>query len=207
MKLDLAVSRGRRAVLAALAVAIAGGCTTLAPMEHAQRLYTGRFAATLSRDAERESLSGRFTLAVRPGSVTIDLASPLGNTVARVVAGEDQATLTAPQADGSLATWHGASPEQLAESVLGWPLPVSGLADWIDARPAPGRPAQLSPAAGPAQRIEQDGWTITVDERFTGSGPPRRLTFDRAAVAAIAPAVRLRLIVDEPTSVPSPAPR
>lgn len=195
----------RHAVASALAIVLVSGCASLAPIEPAQRLFTGRFAATITSGAERESVSGRFTLALRPGSVTIDLASPLGNTVARVQAADDRATLIAPQSDGSLATWQGANPEALAESVLGWRLPVSGLADWIAGQPAPGRPALFSPANGPVQRIEQDGWLITVDERFAHSGAPRRLSFERAAITAVAPAVRLRLIIDEPTATGSPS--
>lgn len=186
----------RRTALCLLACIEFAGCASLAPIEPAERHYSGRFAAIVTRGTERESVSGRFVLALRSGSITVDLASPLGNTLARVEASENQATLTAPQTDGSLATWEGANAEALAESVLGWRLPVSGLADWIAGRPASKRPAKSLPALGAVQRFEQDGWTITVDERFDGSGEPRRLTFDRVATGSAAPAVRLRWVLD-----------
>jgi outer membrane lipoprotein LolB len=189
--------RARRAAISLLAVALLADCTSLAPIAPADRVYSGRFAANVTGVEQRESVSGRFTLAVRGGSITIDLASPLGNTLARVQATQDRATLTAPQSDGSLATWEGTSPEALTERVLGWRLPVSGLADWIAGRPAPDRPARQLPDSGPAQRIEQDGWTITVEERFDESDQPRRLSLDRPSIAN-APAVRLRLVVDGP---------
>ena len=198
---------GRRAPLALLVLVLAGGCATFAPIEPAQQVYTGRFSASVSRDDRREALSGRFTLAASPDRITLDLASPLGNTLARVEAAAGRATLTAPQADGTLATWQGDSADALAESVLGYPLPVSGLAHWIAGRPAPGRAASVSPQAGPAQRIEQDGWVIGIDERFADNGAPRRLSFDRDAGQRSAPAVRLRLVLDDAGAALSAADR
>jgi outer membrane lipoprotein LolB len=192
-----AIPAGRPyAALGLLLLAVAGGCTTLAPIEPSLQVYTGRFVASISRDEQREAVSGRFTLAASAGRTTLDLASPLGNTLARVEANANRAMLTAPQADGTLATWRGDSPEALAESVLGYRLPVAGLADWIAGRAAPGRPAQVFPEAGPTQRIEQDGWVITIDERFEDSGAPRRLSVDRTAGVSSGPSVRLRLVLD-----------
>jgi len=189
----------RRLALALLALACGGGCATFAPIEPAPLLYTGRFSASISRGEHREAVSGRFTLAASPGGrTTLDLASPLGNTLARIEAVEDRATLTAPQADGTLATWQGDSPDALAESALGYRLPVAGLADWIAGRAAPGRAARLFPESGPTQRIEQDGWVIGIDERFGDTGAPRLLSFDRDGSGPAAPAVRLRLVLDDP---------
>jgi outer membrane lipoprotein LolB len=187
----------RRAALALLMLAVTGGCATFAPIEPAPQVYTGRFSASISRGEQRESTSGRFTLAASAGRTTLDLASPLGNTLARVEATPRHAMLTAPQGDGTLATWQGESADALAESVLGYRLPVSGLADWIAGRAATGRAARVTPATGPVQRIEQDGWVIAIDERFEQTGTPRRLSLDRVATGATAPSVRLRLVLDE----------
>jgi len=187
--------RRRYAALGLLAATLAG-CATIAPTEPALQTYTGRFAASISRGEQREAVSGRFSLTAYPGRAELDLASPLGNTLARVNAEANRATLTAPRADGTLATWEGVSPDALAESVLGFALPVSGLADWIAGRPVPGRPARRFPATGPAQRIEQDGWIIAIDERFEDTGVPRRLSFDRNTDSATGTSLRLRLVVD-----------
>ncbi len=187
----------QRLVLALMALAATGGCTTFAPIEPAPQVYTGRFSASISRDEQREAVSGRFTLAASRDRTTLDLASPLGNTLARVEAAAGRATLTAPQADGTLGTWQGDSPDALTESVLGYRLPVSGLADWIAGRAAPGRAARVFPQTGLTQRIEQDGWVIAIDERFADSGAPRRLSFGRDAGGPVAPAVRLRLVLDD----------
>lgn len=191
--------RCRHAAIDVLTLAVVAGCTTLPPIERAERVYSGRFAATVAQGEQRESTSGRFTLVVRLDGVTIDLSTPVGNTLARIRTTPDAATLTAPQQDGSLRTWQGASPEALAEAVLGWRLPVSGLPEWLAGRPMSDRPVLLAPPDGPLQQFEQEGWTIRIEERFKGTGAPHRLSLDRSAEAT-APAIRLRLVVDEATA-------
>jgi outer membrane lipoprotein LolB len=193
----MATERRRRLLIAALAIA-GSGCASLPQVEPAARVHTGRFSASFSRGEQREAVSGRFTLAASPGRVTLDLDSPLGNTLARVEAVADRATLTAPQADGTFARWQGDSAEALAESVLGYRLPVSGLPDWIAGQPVPGRAARVIPDSGPAQRIEQDGWVIAIDERFEHGGAPRRLSLDRHDGGPTATSLRLRLVLDDP---------
>ncbi len=184
--------------LAVLTLAIlVGGCGSLLPADPTMTIYTGRFSATIRQDGSQEAVSGRFTLAAGGGRTALDLASPLGNTLARVEADASGATLTAPRDDGTLATWQGTSAEALAESVLGYRLPVSGLPDWIAGRTVAGRPAMRLPQDGPAQRIEQDGWIIVVDQWFDPSGLPRRLTLDRGAAGDAALALRLRLVLDD----------
>jgi outer membrane lipoprotein LolB len=189
----------RNTTLALLALLFGSGCTTFAPIEPAAQVHTGRFSAGISRGEQREAVSGRFSLAVSASRTTLDLASPLGNTLARIEAVAGGATLTAPRADGTLATWQGDSPDALAEAVLGYRLPVSGLADWIAGRAAPGRAARVFPPTGPVQRIEQDGWAIGIEERFADTGAPRRLSFDRDGDGPVAPSVRLRLVLDDPS--------
>jgi len=183
--------------LLALSALLIAGCASLPPLELQPQLYTGRFAASISRGDAREAISGRFTFSTGPTRSVLDLASPLGNTLARVDASADGATLTAPQGDGSLATWHGPSADALAESVLGYALPVAGLPDWLQGRAAPGRPALSMPEAGPAARIEQDGWVIAIEERFGDNGAPRRLTLDRTDSTG---KLKLRLALDAPAA-------
>lgn len=184
--------------LAALTLWIlVGGCSSLPPADPAMTTYTGRFSATIRHGGGQEAVSGRFTLATGSGRTVLDLASPLGNTLARIEADAGGATLIAPRSDGALATWEGASADALAESVLGYRLPVSGLPDWIAGRAAADRPALRSPQDGPAQRIEQDGWIIVIDQWFDQSGLPRRLTLDRGEASEAMLALRLRLVLED----------
>jgi outer membrane lipoprotein LolB len=92
--------------------------------------------------------------------------------------------------------------EALALEVLGWPLPVAGIGDWIEGRPAPNRPSRMQAGPDGTTGFEQDGWTIAIAERFD-SGAPRRLVMSRPAQGAAehapaAPAITLRLVLDEP---------
>lgn len=185
----------RAAAALALATALLGACTTLAPVREAERVHQGRFALTATWPDRTENSSGRFSLAIHADGVTLDLSSPFGNTLARIDTDRDGARLTAPAATGELQRLQGPNADALAEQVLGWPLPVSGIGDWIDGRPAPARPYR-APQAG---TIEQDGWTIRVLERFGADGAPRRLTFERPATAD-SPAVAVRLVLDDPAS-------
>lgn len=169
---------------------LAACATVVAPPE---RSYAGRFAATATRGEQRESVSGRFSLEVRGTRQTLDLATPLGTTLARIDIEPGQARATGTQ----MPELRGPDADDLTEQLLGWRLPVGGLADWIEGRPAPGRAARIERDAGRIVLIEQDGWTIHLPETFETGARPRRLLFERAGGPGI-PAVSLRLILDEP---------
>lgn len=171
------------------------GCASLGPSAPAERVHTGRFSAVAQFADRQENASGRFALSVRSGSLTLDLASALGTTLARVESGPDGARLTEPGSPPR--ELRGASAEALAERVLGFALPTVGLGDWIVGRPAPGRPAATTAHNGHLIAIEQDGWTIRVLERFASNGLPRRLVFERPAEPP-SPAIRLQLVLDDP---------
>jgi outer membrane lipoprotein LolB len=190
--------RQASAGLAGLTLAtLVAGCGSLPPADPTMTIHTGRFSAVIRQGGSQESVTGRFTLATGGGRTVLDLASPLGNTLARVEADAGGASLTAPRDDGTLATWEGTDADALAESVLGYRLPVTGLPDWIAGRAVAERPALRSPQDGPAQRIEQDGWIIVVDQWFDQNGLPRRLTLDRGTGSEATPALRLRLVLDD----------
>ncbi len=179
-----------RAALAALALWLSA-CATPAPPP--ERVYSGRFAATAANGERRDSVSGRFTLEVRGARQTIDLATPVGTTVARIEIEPGQATATGPQ----LQTVSGPDADRLVEDLIGWRLPVAGLADWIDGRPSPVRPSSTQREGGRVSEIVQDGWTIRYAEYSSVTQRPRRLLLERAPVDA-GPALSVRLIVDEP---------
>jgi outer membrane lipoprotein LolB len=172
-------------------------CSTLAPAPTVERQYVGRFSVVTSLAGKRDSNSGRFRLAVEGRTIVLDLDSPLGSTIARIEVDPQGARLTAPSDSGQRVV-RGANAEALTYEVLGWPLPVAGFRDWIDGRPVAARPSsQRTSDAG--ESFEQDGWTITVLERFQGeNGAPRRLSFERPETTEPSPAITVRLVLDEP---------
>lgn len=179
------------AVLLALALA---GCAT-SPATAPDRLYTGRFSVVASTGDKRETVSGRFNVEVRGNRQRIDLATPLGTTVARIEVGPDGARASGPGVDEV----RGPDADALTEQMLGWRLPVSGMSDWIEGRPAPGRPARVEREGTRPVLIEQDGWLVRLSEVFPVSGRPRLMVLERPA-SPLAPGVILRLIVDDPAA-------
>ncbi len=175
-----------------LLVALLTACATpiLVPPD---RAYTGRFAVTTAFEEQRENVSGRFTFEIRGPQQIVELASPLGTTVARVEIEPGGARATGAQ----MQEVRGADADALTQRLLGWPLPVSGLADWIEGRPVPTRVARVEREGGRVVLLEQDGWTIRLPEYSEATARPRRLVLERPA-AANTPSVVLRLIVDEP---------
>lgn len=182
--------------LAAGGVALLTACAS-SPVAPPERSYSGRFAATAALGGETQNVSGRFSLEVRGAQQVFDLATPIGTTVARVEIGPDGARARGPQ----LEEVRGDSADALAERLLGWPLPVDGLSDWIEGRPVPGRVARVERVDGRVASIVQDGWTIRITESFATDGhsqpKPRRLVIERPA-SGLHPAVTIRLVLDDP---------
>ena len=186
------------ASMRALAVALTSAlllaaCATTPSVSSADRAYTGRFAVTTAFGEKRENISGRFNFEVRGPQQVLELASPLGTTVARIEIEPGSARATG----AGMQEVRGADADALTEQLLGWRLPVSGLADWIEGRPVAQRAARLQRDGDRVVLIEQDGWEIRLSEYFEGLSRPRRLALERPA-APDAPSVLLRLIVDEP---------
>ncbi len=187
--------------LAALLALWLGACAGLPAPVNAERSYAGRFSLAVSHAApgpgQREAWTGRFSLAVAAKSVTLDLVSPVGTTLARFETDPLEARLLVP-ADGGLRLVRGADPQALSEQVLGWSLPIAGIADWVEGRPAAGRPFRPLPDPSGSDRFEQDGWAVTV-EAPEGDRAGRRLQMDRPEKDG-SPAVALRVVLDAPGS-------
>ena len=187
-------ARDSAARLGLLLVALAlAGCASVAVVP-ADRTYTGRFSAIATQPDKRDNVSGRFSVEVRGERQTIDLSTPLGTTVARIEVGPEGARASGP----GVAETRGPDADALTEQLLGWRLPVSGLADWIEGRPAPGRPGRVERDGNRAVLIEQDGWIVRLAEVFE-DGRPRLIVLERPA-SPLAPGVVLRLVLDAPAA-------
>ena len=92
------------------------------PSAPADRAYSGRFAVTTALGEQRENVSGRFNLEIRGQQQILELASPLGTTVARVEIEPGGARATGAR----MQEVRGADADALTEQLLGWRLPVSG---------------------------------------------------------------------------------
>ncbi len=143
---------------------------------------SGRIAVRYRDDAGTGNISWRHGA----GSDELLLSSPFGQGIARLARAGSEYTLTAQ--DGR--EFRAADAESLTEQVLGFRVPMRGLADWVRGRPAlaPAPTRQLNDASGRLAELEQSGWRIEYLE-YEGALPSRiKLTF---------PGLELRLAVSE----------
>ena len=191
----------RRLTLLVLAAAALGGCATTADLSTATvGAYretvdlAGRLSVNYQKDGRQESLNGNFNWNQRPGRVDVSLASPLGQTIATISVTPEAATLT--QADRAPRT--AADIDTLTQQTLGWPLPVSGLRDWLQgyAVDEQGRRFAASPANNSV--VTKDGWRLRFVSWQDEKAPqplPRRIDAERSAVGDIQE-LQIRIVID-----------
>ena len=169
------------ALAAALAAAGCAELTARAPGERVEFEFTARFAARYRDEAASGQLAWRHDTA----RDEVLISSPLGQGLARVTRQASGVTLV--MADDRRYAAQDA--ESLTEEVLGFRLPLKGLADWVRARPAGDSPARTE--LGPDGRLaalEQDGWR--VEYLAYGAGRPARLRL-------LYPGLELRIAISE----------
>ena len=150
---------------------------------------TGRFALSVSySDGRQDAVQGGFAWRDDGRALSLDLANPLGSTLARVQVVPGHATLVRP--DGSREQAEG--PDALVELVLGSPIPVSGLRDWLQGRTGAAPASDVARnAAGQITGFEQNGWRVALSG-YDALGP-RTAQLDRGDAGR---RVRVRLAVD-----------
>jgi len=171
----------RRLAILALAATVLTGCATSTANLSTATVgayretidLAGRLSVNYQKDGRPESISGSFNWEQRPGTIDVTLMSPLGQTVAALTqAGQEPRTA--------------ADIDSLTQQTLGWPLPVSGLRDWLQgyAVDAQGQRFRASPASNSV--TTKDGWRLRfVDWQAAGAGDAA------AGAAAAAPVPRL----------------
>jgi outer membrane lipoprotein LolB len=151
-----------RLALAGVAAVLAlAGCASLPTVvsEHAASTADRPFAidGRLAARHGRDGIAGSFTWLHEPGHDAIDLADPLGQTIARLEGNRYGVKLAL--ANGSVETasdWL-----SLTERGLGVAIPVEGLASWIQGAPRPGATASVErDAEGRPLTLRQDGWDV-----------------------------------------------
>lgn len=138
---------------------------------------------SLTHQAERHA--GRLSWRHEAGGDEFRIHSPFGQTVAEIRFDARQASLRT--ADGALH--EAATPGQLVQEVLGYPLPIDNLAGWVLARPR-GEARIERDAAGRPQLLAEDGWQIAYEyDDAAAAALPSRLIVNRDG----GPELRLRI--------------
>ncbi|MCC6211385.1 MAG: outer membrane lipoprotein LolB [Burkholderiales bacterium] len=175
---------GAAAIAALATLAACAGPRLTAPAGEVEFELSGRIAVRYRDDAGSGNIAWRHG----PRSDEMLLTTPFGQGIARLVREGDEITLTTQ--DGR--EYRAGDAESLTEQVLGFRLPLRGLADWVRGRaaaaPAPAPTLQRVNAAGRLDELEQSGWLVEYQE-YAGANPSRlRLTYPglelRVAVSA-----------------------
>jgi outer membrane lipoprotein LolB len=182
----------RRLTLLALSVTLAtlAGCATTSTNVATVGAYRdtidlgGRLSVNYQKDGKTESLTGNFDWAQRPGRVDVTLANPLGQTMATIEVTPQSATLTqagrAPVTEADIDT--------LTQRTLGWPLPVSGLRDWLQGYAVDAQGQRFSASPAHNEVTTRDGWRLRFVEwqdPNAAQPAPRVIHATRAAVGDI----------------------
>ncbi len=128
-------------------------------------------------DAAARSVSAGFVLQGDARRGKLDLATPLGNVLARASWSPERVALVTPQGERRFADL-----DALTREVLGESLPVPALFDWLRGRPWPGAPSSVAEGG-----FEQLGWLVDLTRFEAAAAVDAR----RPAVPAVS--VRARL--------------
>ncbi|KNZ33658.1 MAG: hypothetical protein AD742_05430 [Methylibium sp. NZG] len=169
----------------ALAAALLAGCASAPPWSPAPlgEPLSGRLSVRVEGvdGAAARSLSAAFELQGDARNGSLHLATPLGTVLAQARWAPRQVVLTTPHGESTFDDL-----DALTREVLGEPVPVAALFDWLRGRPWPGAASTaLVPASEPG--FQQLGWAVNLAR------------FDRAAVTAQreqAPVVTVRAQLD-----------
>ncbi|AOP65824.1 lipoprotein insertase outer membrane protein LolB [Burkholderia mallei] len=171
-------ARGVALVVAAAAAVLLGACATQPPraptaaptaapdaapdarQTEQNRAYTGRFAVQYQDPlGNPRNVYGNFDWQEQGTNVSLELRSPLGQTLAIVKSARGGASLELPNRQPQFAPDVG----ELMQRALGFALPLDGLRYWLLPTPSPTTPATTvrDPQDGARiKEIRQDGWTI-----------------------------------------------
>lgn len=152
----------------------------------------GRFSVRYGLDGREQAAHGGFQWRQSGQHLTLALLSPVGQTMAVIETRPSLAMLTLAGERPRVA----ADVDALAAEALGWPLPVSGLRDWLQAcsRAAGSRPT-LAPDSN--EWLTDDGWRLAYPawepDAAGGASRPKRIDLQRTVAGG---EVVLRLVID-----------
>lgn len=187
---------------------LAAGCTTVPTATETQlhqarayagtALFSGRLSIRYEVNGTEQSSHGSFDWAQHQARTTVQLLSPLGQTVAVMTVTPDKATLTQANRGPKFAM----DADTLIYDAIGWPMPINGLQNWLQgfSTDRNGKLFAVQPANDPVTITTPDGWQITyvswenVSENDNTLRPKR---IDLSRNTKEAGTVAIRIVIDE----------
>lgn len=155
---------------------------------------TGRISVTYERDGAPQNLPAKFTWVQSPQEVNVALASMLGQTLATIKVTPTAATLTQTDRMPKVA----ADIDSLTSQALGWPLPVSGLRDWLQGYATDANGGRFIASPANSQITTRDGWKLTFatwQDPSAARPMPKQIDAERGAAGDIS-GLKIRIVLD-----------
>ena len=156
---------------------------------------SGRLSAQYEANYRDQTISVHFTWSQTPEQTLISLVSPTGQTVATILINARGAQLN----EGDKPPRFASDINQLSTEVLGWPLPVAGLRDWLQGYVNADH-AKLITSASASQTYAVDGWQLRYVSWDSSAQFERPKRLDLSRQTQQAGLVALRIVVDEWTA-------
>ncbi|MGB4345604.1 MAG: outer membrane lipoprotein LolB, partial [Burkholderiaceae bacterium] len=149
-----------RLLILAIALVL-GACSSLPPAGTALTVHpyqdevtmNGRLSVRYQQAGKEQSVQGKFSWSQTRDNTSIVLFSPLGQTMAKIEIAPDFASL---QRAGETAQ-RASDVDELTTRLLGWPLPVSSLRDWLQGYVRDANGMRLAARSDALQKLGTDG--------------------------------------------------
>jgi outer membrane lipoprotein LolB len=184
-----------RALVVGLFAALVGACATVGPAPRfapAPVVPAFDAAGRLSARHGNDGVTVHFTWTRAADGDVFDVATPFGQTVARLRGGSDGVLFErSGKPPARYADWNA-----LMQAAIGVAIPIDGLASWLQGAPAPHATADVErDQAGRPRVLRQQGWEIvyTYDEgEPNDAARPARLILRYPG----AESVEVRIVID-----------
>ena len=195
-------------IVIALSALLMTGCANLAPHSDtateqttAQRTYKdalvldGRLSVQYQKNDQDEAIHGNFTWNQSKDRSAIAILSPLGQVLATIDVTPDSATLT----QAGKTPISASDVDMLTAQTLGWPLPISGLRNWLQGFAIDANNAAFIATPGNNSVTTRDGWRIQYvswqdDNQTPAQNRPKRIDLERQTEQA--GKVAIRIVID-----------
>lgn len=183
------------------AMLLASGCSTTPPSPPSElaRSYHeainlgGRLSVQYQQNGKPQSVQGKFSWMQNSETTHIALLSPLGQTMAKIIITPNQTSLQQAGEPPRLATDINA----LSTQMLGWPLPVAGLRNWLQGFAIDDKGNRQAAMPNALSNVGSDGWQVRyVSWQGEADAPayPKRIDLERATPEA--GPIALRIVID-----------